>query len=90
MALTVVQIPAGEAVNFSYLVYCEETLKGVAVDPSFAPQALLDIAAEKGVEIILLMNTHGHRDHIAGNRDILSATGVQLAAHLADLPDADR
>ena len=90
MALTVVQISAGAADNFSYLVYCPETLKGVVVDPSFAPQVLLDTAAEKGVEIRLLINTHGHRDHTAGNSDILAATKVQLAAHLADLPNADR
>ena len=90
MALTVVQIPASEGANFSYLAYCPETLKGVAVDPSFTPQALLEVAVEKGVKIILLINTHGHRDHIAGNDDILLATGVQLAAHPADLPNADR
>lgn len=90
MALTVVQIPAGAADNFVYLVYCAETFNGVAVDPSFTPQALLDAAAERGVKIRLLVNTHGHRDHIAGNSDIIAATGVQLAAHPADLPDADR
>ena len=90
MALTVVQIPASEGANFSYLVYCPETLKGVAVDPSFTPQALLDVAVEKGVEITLLINTHGHRDHIAGNGDILLATGAELAAHPADVPNADR
>ena len=90
MALTVVQIPASEGANFSYLAYCPETLKGVAVDPSFTPQALLDVAVEKGVEITLLINTHGHRDHIAGNGDILLATGAELAAHPADLPNADQ
>ncbi len=90
MALTVVQVPAGAADNFSYLVYCPATLEGVAVDPSFAPQALLDVAAERGVKIGLLLNTHGHQDHIAGNSDVLAATGAELAAHPADLPDAGR
>ena len=90
MALTVVQIPAGDAANFAYLVYCEETKKGIAIDPSFSPQALLDAASEKGVTLTLLVNTHGHRDHIDGNRDIIAATGVPLAAHPADMPDADR
>jgi glyoxylase-like metal-dependent hydrolase (beta-lactamase superfamily II) len=90
MPLTVVQLPVGELTNFSYLVYCEETKKGIAVDPSFAPEALLDAATERGVALILLVNTHGHRDHIAGNRDIIAATGVPLAAHPDDLPEADR
>ena len=90
MALIVVQIPASDGANFSYLVYCPETFQGVAVDPSFTPQALLDVATERGVKIFLLVNTHGHRDHIAGNGDIIAATGVQLAAHPADMPNADR
>ena len=90
MGLTIVQFPIGEAANFSYLVYCETTKKGVVVDPSFAPQTLLDAVAERGVTLTLLLNTHGHQDHIAGNRDIIAATGVPLAAHPADLPGADR
>ena len=90
MALTIVQLPVGEADNFSYLVFCEETRKGIAVDPSFAPQTLLDAATERGVTLTLLVNTHGHRDHIDGTRDIIAATGVPLAAHPADLPEADR
>jgi glyoxylase-like metal-dependent hydrolase (beta-lactamase superfamily II) len=90
MGLTIVQCLIGEAANFSYLVYCEETKKGVVVDPSFAPQTLLDAAIKRGVTLTLLVNTHGHRDHIDGNRDIIAATGVPLAAHRADLPDADR
>ncbi len=90
MPLTVVQLPVGELTNFYYLVYCEETKKGIAVDPSFAPEKLLDAANERGVTLILLVNTHGHRDHIAGNPDIIAATGVPLAAHPDDLPEADR
>lgn len=90
MSLQVVQIPVGKSDNFCYLVYCEETLQGVVIDPSFAPHALLDAAAELAVEVTLLLNTHGHRDHIAGNADIIAATGVSLAAHPADVPTADR
>lgn len=90
MALEVVQIPVGKSDNFCYLIFCEETLQGVVVDPSFAPQALLDAAAERAVEVTMLLNTHGHRDHIAGNADIIDATGVQLAAHALDVPTADR
>ena len=90
MGLTIVQFPIGEAANFSYLVYCEMTKKGVVVDPSFAPQTLLDAVVNRGVTLTLLLNTHGHQDHIAGNPDIIAATGVPLAAHPADLPGADR
>lgn len=89
MALEIVQIPAGEMANFSYLVYCPQSSRGLAVDPSFAPENLLAAAAERGVAIDILVNTHGHRDHLAGNGRILEATGARLAAHPADVPGAD-
>jgi len=87
--LKVVQIAAGEMANFSYLIYCSATLEGVAVDPSFAPEALLEQARQLGVKLELLINTHSHRDHGAGNGKVLSATGAKLAGHPLDLPSAD-
>ncbi len=89
MALEIIQIPAGEMKNFSYLIFCPETGSGVGVDPSLVPEALLDTAARYGVRLEFLVNTHGHRDHIAGNARVLAATGARLAAHPADLPAAD-
>ncbi|MEZ4600691.1 MAG: MBL fold metallo-hydrolase [Syntrophotaleaceae bacterium] len=88
-SLEIVQIPAGEMQNFSYLVYCPQTLEGMAVDPSFEPERMLASADERGVKIKILANTHGHRDHIAGNETILRATGAVLAAHPLALPHAD-
>lgn len=84
----IVQLPVGEGKNFSYLLFCPETLQGAAFDPSFAPEALLQAARERDVEIVLLANTHGHRDHIAGNAEILKATRARLAAHPSDVPQA--
>ena len=89
MGLEIVQIRAGDMANFSYLVYCPHSLKGLAVDPSFAPDSLLAAARERGVGIDILVNTHGHRDHTAGNGRILEATGARLAAHPLDVTGAD-
>ncbi|MBE0599261.1 MAG: MBL fold metallo-hydrolase [Desulfuromonadales bacterium] len=75
--------------NFSYLLWCPATRRGAGVDPSFAPEALLEAARQRQVTLELLINTHGHRDHIAGNDAVLQATGARLAAHPADLPQAD-
>lgn len=89
MDFEIIQIPAGEADNFSYLVYCRATREGLAIDPSFKPEALLEAAREHDVTITVLGNTHGHRDHISGNGEILEATGAKLAAHPVALPQAD-
>jgi glyoxylase-like metal-dependent hydrolase (beta-lactamase superfamily II) len=89
MPLEIVQVPAGEMENFSYLVYCPASGRGIAVDPSLAPEKLLAAAAERNIVLEVLVNTHGHRDHIAGNDRIIEATGARLAAHPADVPRAD-
>lgn len=89
MNLRIVQLAAGEMANFSYLIYCPVTRKGVAVDPSFAPVVLLEKARELALTLELLINTHGHHDHCAGNHEVLAATGAKLAGHPLDIPDAD-
>ena len=90
VALEVLQIEAGQMDNFAYLVFCTETRKAVVVDPSLAPQAVLEVARERQLELVGLLNTHGHHDHIAGNGEILAAVRVPHWAHPLDLPDADR
>ncbi len=87
--LQIIQIDASEMDNFSYLIYCPETLCAAAVDPSMRPELLLRKATALGVTLKLLLNTHGHQDHIAGNDIILKQTNAKLAAHLADMPNPD-
>lgn len=89
MGLEIVQIRAGDMANFSYLIYCPRSLRGLAVDPSFTPDKLLAAARERNVTIDILANTHGHRDHIAGNGQILEVTAAKLAAHPLDVPGVD-
>lgn len=87
--LVIVQLDASEMDNFSYLIYCPETLQGAAVDPSMRPEVLLAEAERRGVTLTLLLNTHGHQDHIAGNPQIMAQSNVQLAASQIDLPSPD-
>ncbi len=89
MVLNIEQIPASEMDNFSYLLYCPETGLGAAIDPSMYPERLLDRARELDVTISLLLNTHGHRDHVAGNPTIIEATGAKLAAHALEVSQPD-
>lgn len=88
MPLEIVQIRAGEMDNFSYLIFCPATRKGIGVDPSFASESLLQAVQERGATLEVLVNTHGHHDHTAGNNAVLEATGARLAAHPADVPQA--
>ncbi len=87
--LTIIQLPASTMDNFSYLVYCPETGQAAAIDPSQRPELLLEQATERGVSIELLLNTHGHQDHVSGNPQILAQTKAKLAAHPQEVNNPD-
>ncbi len=87
--LLIVQLDASQMDNYSYLIYCPETMQGAAVDPSMRPEVLIAEAKRLGVTLTLLLNTHGHQDHIAGNPQILEQGDIRLAAHPSDMPKPD-
>ncbi len=66
--------------NFNYLIVCEETGMGMAVDPLDHEQCLR-VAKERGYDIRYILNTHEHWDHIGGNQAIVDATGAKVLAH---------
>ena len=45
--LQIIQIDASEMDNFSYLIFCPETLQGAAVDPSLWPDKLIKKAEQR-------------------------------------------
>jgi glyoxylase-like metal-dependent hydrolase (beta-lactamase superfamily II) len=88
-AAEIVQVPVAGTDNFSYLVVCGQSGKALGVDPGVAPESMLKALREQGLSLEILANTHGHRDHVGGNDVVLAATGARLAAHPADVPNAD-
>ncbi len=88
MIAEIVQIPVAGADNFSYLVICPQTGKALGVDPGMSPESLLSVLRSRDLSLVVLANTHGHPDHIAGNGEVLKATGALLAANPLDVPGA--
>lgn len=85
----IVQIPVAGSDNFSYLVICPQTGKALGVDPGMSPVSMLSVIRSRDLTLVTLANTHGHRDHIAGNDEILKSTGAKLAANTLDVPRVD-
>jgi glyoxylase-like metal-dependent hydrolase (beta-lactamase superfamily II) len=84
--MIIVTLPVGLIQTNCYLVGCEETNEGAAIDPGGHPQHILKEAERRGLEIRYVLNTHAHFDHTDGNRAIVKATGASLALHPLDLP----
>ena len=65
----------------SYLVGDEETQDGMLVDPGAEAEALKEEIEKAGLNIKLIVLTHGHIDHIGAIAALKEATGAQFAHH---------
>jgi glyoxylase-like metal-dependent hydrolase (beta-lactamase superfamily II) len=57
----------------SYVIWRPGRTDAVVVDPGFEPDAILDALAAEKLTPAVILNTHGHVDHIAGNRALKDA-----------------
>jgi glyoxylase-like metal-dependent hydrolase (beta-lactamase superfamily II) len=69
---------------------CAETGEGVVVDPGGDPDGIIAAIARLGLRIPRVINTHGHFDHVGGNRKVLEHTGAELMVHEGDVPYLSR
>jgi hydroxyacylglutathione hydrolase len=70
----------------SYIVGCEETRKGVVIDPGGDAEKILAAVARYDLTIVQIINTHGHFDHVGANQALMDAFGVGLSIHELDAP----
>jgi len=89
MQLIFEQIRTGGDRNFGYLLGDRSAGQGVLIDPSYAPEVLAQRAADQGLRILYIVNTHGHPDHTNGNARASALTGAPVAAH-PDCPASPR
>lgn len=69
-----------------YLVACPRTQKAMVVDPGDEAERILETVDKLGLDVQLVVNTHGHFDHVGGNSLLVEKTGAELCMHRADLP----
>lgn len=67
----------------SYLVGCEGAGVAAVVDPDRDVQKYLDAAAEHGLTITHIIETHLHADHVSGNTELAARTGADIYVHEA-------
>ena len=78
------QIIVGSMAVCCYIAACEKTKKAAVIDPGGNEDEILDEVKKMGVSVEYIIATHGHPDHVCGNRKIQQATGAKIIMHSAD------
>jgi hydroxyacylglutathione hydrolase len=62
----------------SYLLGCQATGEAIVVDPNRDVEQYIRAAAEEGVRLTHVTETHIHADFVSGSRELAERTGAQL------------
>lgn len=73
-----------------FVLGCEQTGQGIVVDPGGDVDRIQAKVQERKLTITHIINTHGHFDHVGGNRRTIEALGAPLWIHPADAPMLSR
>ncbi len=71
----------------SYMIGCQRTGEAVVVDANRDVDQYLSVAAQEGLRIAYVTETHIHADYLSGSRELAQRTGASLC--LSDEGDAD-
>ena len=84
-------LPVGPIMANCYILGCDQTLEAAVIDPGDDADQILALLAESGLQLKYILNTHGHFDHVGGNRGMKAAAAdAQLMIHRLDAPMLDQ
>lgn len=67
-----------------YILADESKNEGIIIDPGGGADEILKRVEDLGLEIKLILITHGHPDHIGALREVKEATNAEVAIHSED------
>jgi hydroxyacylglutathione hydrolase len=71
--------------NYAYLVTADGSKKAFVIDPSEAAPIIAALERE-GLELVAIVNTHHHPDHVGGNEELRARFGeIPVYAHVSDV-----
>ena len=78
--LKIGKIVMGSVQTNCYFLYQEDEKKIIVVDPADKGEYLYNAFKEAGFEVVAILLTHGHFDHIWGSNKLRELSGVQVFA----------
>ncbi len=83
-------IAVGPIMANCFILGCEETREAAVVDPGDEADRILSILSDLNLGLKYILNTHGHFDHVAGNKRIKDITQADILIHALDAPMLNR
>jgi hydroxyacylglutathione hydrolase len=80
----VIRLVVGSLSANCFIVGRPSTGVGVVFDPGGNSQEICRAVDDSGLDIKIIILTHGHSDHIAALRDVQDKTNAEVAIHTAD------
>jgi glyoxylase-like metal-dependent hydrolase (beta-lactamase superfamily II) len=84
--LEILRFTFGPFSENTYVVVGASGRRAMVVDPGIGSEPVAEILAARGLSVELILNTHGHLDHVACNAFFKRTTGAPIAIHAADQP----
>ena len=78
------RIVVGNLETNCYIFGSSREKEVTVIDPGGSPELILSVLYGLTARVRYIINTHGHVDHIAGNRRIKKRTGADICIHRAD------
>ncbi|MGO1295872.1 MAG: MBL fold metallo-hydrolase [Vibrio sp.] len=86
MSLQYQVVPVTAFAQNCSIVWCDETMEGIVVDPGGDAQQLAAIVEQLNVNVVKIVLTHGHLDHVGGTQELVQCLGPMpiVGPHEAD------
>jgi hydroxyacylglutathione hydrolase len=82
-------MPLGPVQANCYIVGCDATKKAVIIDPGDDAPRIIKAAEDLELEVIGILLTHAHFDHMGAAAEVSEALGLPVALHSEDQPLLD-
>jgi glyoxylase-like metal-dependent hydrolase (beta-lactamase superfamily II) len=82
--IVIKQLVVGPLAVCCYLVGCPLTKETAIIDPGGEEEKIINTIETMTLKPIIIINTHGHPDHTAGNQKLKRVFNIPIAMHKAD------
>lgn len=82
--MEIIKLPPMSNFGVNSYIVTAENMNGVLIDAPYGGESIMQTLMEKGIELKMILLTHGHCDHIAAARHLAAETGAKIYIHKFD------